>query len=48
MDKLSLEEQIRECFGRVVYTHKCHEKKWQIKILRDSIDLKLPRYGPLL
>lgn len=21
-----LEDQIRECFGRVVYTHKTHEK----------------------
>jgi hypothetical protein len=26
MEKRPIEEQIRECFGRVIYTHKCHEK----------------------
>ncbi|WP_341874505.1 hypothetical protein [Methylobacterium nodulans] len=24
-DFTSLEDQVRECFGRVVYTHKTHE-----------------------
>lgn len=37
MEKLSLEEQIRECFGRVVYTHKCHEK------MADQNTIKLGR-----
>ncbi|HBQ6722884.1 TPA: hypothetical protein L8N91_001230, partial [Klebsiella pneumoniae] len=26
MDKNILEGQLRECYGRVVYTHKTHEK----------------------
>ncbi|MEO5358286.1 MAG: SLATT domain-containing protein [Nitrospirae bacterium YQR-1] len=31
-----LESQIRECFGRVVYTHKTHEKCADICLMKDS------------
>lgn len=33
-----LEDQIRECFGRVVYTHKAHEK------MADRCSATLQRY----
>lgn len=35
---ITLEDQIRECFGRVVYTHKTHER------MADNCTKKLNRY----
>ena len=37
-DDIFLEDQIRECFGRVVYTHKTHER------MADNCAKKLNRY----
>lgn len=44
-DFSSLEDQIRECFGRVVYTHKTHEKMadncartlWRFKVAQIAV-----------
>jgi hypothetical protein len=32
---IALEDQLRECFGRVVYSHKAHEKTADILLARD-------------
>ncbi|HBZ7626306.1 TPA: hypothetical protein MM125_003488, partial [Klebsiella pneumoniae] len=39
-DRLILEGQIRECYGRVVYSHKTHEKCADI-LIRKHENIKL-------